>query len=191
MNAMFARMERGEIDPNVASYIYPMTWPRWPAKFLGMAARIGRPFVRMARARYLRQMGELLDVQAGAWPRPVTLDRPDPKRWELVDRLVEKFTAGTGTFSVVGDDLVSELSATEVAIALRRFKLDYGAYPDDLLALTPAYLSSFPPTATQVVRPSTLDRAKDSRYASAHTPNYVMPVLDWKILNLWPNWPSG
>jgi RNA polymerase sigma-70 factor, ECF subfamily len=43
-----------------------------------------------------------------------------------------------------GDDFISELGATEVAVALRRFRLDRRAYPDDLSALVPGYLARLP-----------------------------------------------
>ena len=143
-----------------------------------------RPFVRLAHARYLRQMGELLDVQAAARPRPVTPERPDPKRWELVDRLVRMFTVETEMFSVGGDDFLSELSATEVAIALRRFKLDHSAYPDDLSALTPSYLSSVPLDGNTGQPPVYARQGEGfTLHATAHTPNHVMPVLDWRVLN--------
>ena len=39
---------------------------------------------------------------------------------------------------------MSEFGATELAVALRRYKLDRGAYPDDLTPLTPAYLDRLP-----------------------------------------------
>jgi hypothetical protein len=144
INAMFARMENGDIDPNTASWIYPMTWPSWPSRFLGPAARIGRPFVRQARVRYLQYMGELLDVLSSARPHPKLPEFPAPQRWALVDRLTDKF-AGGSTWRANSINLVmSELSAAELAVALRRFRLDRGAYPDDLPALVPRYLATLP-----------------------------------------------
>ena len=38
----------------------------------------------------------------------------------------------------------STLNATELAVALRRFRLDHGTYPDDLSALVPAYAARVP-----------------------------------------------
>jgi len=143
-NAMFMRMERGEIDPRTAEYIYPMTWPHWPSSFLGPAARVGRPFVRMARLRYLRHVEQLLDAQAGPRPRPALPEPPAPQRWALVDRLVDKFTAGTWHRSNLGDNFAGALGAAELAVALRRFKLERFEYPADLSALVPSYLDRMP-----------------------------------------------
>jgi len=143
-NAMFARMEKGDIDADTIGYIYPMTWPRWPSVFVKPAAVIGRPFVRAARLRYLQHMDQMLDAQMGPRPRPVIPELPTPQRWELVDRLVEKFAAGTWQRSDTGDDFASSLGVTEIAVALRRFKLDRGDYPDDLSALMPGYLDQLP-----------------------------------------------
>jgi len=144
INAMFARMENGDIDPNTASWIYPMTWPSWPSRLLGPAARIGRPFVRQARLRYLEYMEQLLDVLSRPRPHPRLPEYPAPQRWALVDRLTDKF-AGGSTWRANSINLVmTELSAAELAVALRRFRLDRGAYPDDLPALVPRYLATLP-----------------------------------------------
>lgn len=143
-NAMFARMESGDIDPNVVDYIYPMTWPSWPSVLVRPAARIGRPFVREARLRYLRHMEQLLDLIASPRPHAAVPEPPEPQRWALVDRLTYKFTFSSGWEIEFFDDFMSELGAAEVAVALRRYRLDRGAYPDDLSALAPAYLESLP-----------------------------------------------
>jgi len=143
-NAMFARMEKGDIDPDIISWIYPETWPKWPSMFVRPAAVIGRPFVRTARLRYLRHMDQLLDIQTGPRPRPLLPESPSPQRWELVDRLTDKFTAGTWRLSETGDDFASSLGVTEIAVALRRFKLDRGDYPYELSALVPNYLDRLP-----------------------------------------------
>lgn len=143
-NAMFARMENGDIDRNTATWIYPMTWPSWPSAYLGVAARIGRPFVRQARVRYLQYMGQVLDVLSSPRPHPSLPELPTPQRWALVDRLTDKFTGGRPGEDRLFDDFTSELSAAELAVALRRFRLDRGAYPDELSPLVPRYLASLP-----------------------------------------------
>ena len=141
---MFARMEKGDIDPDIIGWIYPMTWPKWPSIFVKPAAVIGRPFVRTARLRYLRHMDQMLDAQMGPRPRPVIPELPTPQRWELVDRLTDKFTGGTWRLSETGDDFASSLGVAEIAVALRRFKLDHSDYPDELSALVPNYLDQLP-----------------------------------------------
>ena len=42
------------------------------------------------------------------------------------------------------DQFNSTLNATELAVALRRFRLDHGTYPDALSALVPAYVARVP-----------------------------------------------
>jgi hypothetical protein len=143
-NTMFMRMARGDIDPWTAQYIYPETWPDWPSAYLGLAAQIGRPFVRKAHVRYLQHMENLLDVQTGPRPRPLLKDPRPPQRWALVDRLVDKFTDGTWTRSSQGDDFASALGVAEIGVALRRYKIDRFEYPADLSALVPGYLDALP-----------------------------------------------
>ena len=144
MNALLARMERGEIDPRMAKTLYPMTWPQWPSAFLGPAARIGRPVVRLARLRALRQMEEVLDELAGPRPRPATPEPEPPPRWALVDRLVARMTTGIRDLGDQEDDFASTQAVTELGVALRRFKLEHFEYPADLSALVPNYLDRLP-----------------------------------------------
>lgn len=143
-NAVFARMEKGEIDSRTAEAIYPMTWPDWPSAFLGPAARVGRPFVRKARVRSLRQIDQVLDELAGPRPRRAAKEPPPPQRWALVDRLVDKFTSGIWNDGDESDDFASALRVAELGVALRRFKLDRFNYPEDLSALVPSYLDRLP-----------------------------------------------
>jgi len=143
-NTIFMRMAKGDIDPWTAQYIYPITWPDWPSSYLGLAAQIGRPFVRKAHVRYLRHMEHLLDVQTGPRPRPLAKDPRAPQRWALVDRLVDKFTDGTWIRSNQGDNFASALGVAEIGVALRRYKIDRFEYPADLSALLPGYLDALP-----------------------------------------------
>ena len=143
-NAMFARMEKGDIDPGVVEYIYPMTWPEWPSVLVRPAARIGRPFVRMARVRSLRRFEHVLGNLTGPRPRPTSKEPPPPQRWALVDRLVDKFTGGIWDYGPLADDFASTLAVAEVGVALRRFKLERFEYPNDLSALVPGYLDRLP-----------------------------------------------
>ena len=69
---------------------------------------------------------------------------PRPQRWDLVDRLTSKLVYGIWRETDFFDDFLSELGAAEVAVALRRFKLDGGTYPDDLSVLAPRYLADIP-----------------------------------------------
>ena len=59
-------------------------------------------------------------------------------------RWVSTFTAGLERSIESGDRFTSGLNAAELAVALRRFRLDHGSYPDELSALAPEYLASVP-----------------------------------------------
>jgi hypothetical protein len=142
-NAVFARMEQGDFDSSIAANIYPTAWPQWPSAFLGIAAQIGRPIVRTARVRYLHHMERLIDEEAGPRPRPAVVMQPRP-RWALIDLLTEKVADGTSYLRHEGDGFAGQLAAAELAVALRRFKLDHKSYPDELSALVPAYLTHLP-----------------------------------------------
>jgi len=141
---MFARLEQGDVDRDTAEIVYPESWPDWPSAFIGIAAQIGRPFVRTAHLRYLQQMAQVIELESGPRPRPVLPEPPPPEPWAFVDRLTHRFADGAWNYSDAGDDLAAELGAAEVAVALRRFKLDRKNYPDDLSALVPVYLTRLP-----------------------------------------------
>jgi hypothetical protein len=144
VNALLIRMENGEVDPNLASFLYPQTWPAWPKPWLGPVARWSRPLIRLAHGRYLRHMERLFEVQLAPGPRQPYPEPIVPERFALVDRLAEKFTQGKRYASEAGDRFTAELATAELAVALRRFRLDRGTYPDDLSVLVPAYLDRLP-----------------------------------------------
>jgi hypothetical protein len=183
-NAVLARLERGDVDPLTAEIIYPMSWPDWPKVFMGPAAQIGRPLVRTARLRYLRYMDRVLDVQEGPRPRPVLPEPEPPKPWALVDRLVGRVTGDEWDYIDSSDDFASELAVAELGVALRRYKLDRGAYPESLSALTPAYLDRLPidpytgtpPAYVRVDEGFTL-RARSS---NPHAVKWL--ALEWTVL---------
>jgi len=136
-NAALARLEAGDIDETPAEGM--------SRRFrLLLRSRLGRPFVRLARARYLQHMDELLEVQDGPRPQPPRPEPPASSRWAVADRLVYQFTNGLNFAVHSRDEFVGHLGAAEVAVALRRFRLDHGAYPDELSALVPAYLDAMP-----------------------------------------------
>jgi hypothetical protein len=186
VNAMFARMEDGDIDPNVVSYIYPMTWPSWPSVFVRPAARLGRPFVRQARVRYLQYMGQILDVLTSPRPHPAMPELPSPKRWELVDRLTEKFAAFSAGQAQSADNYMSAFGATRIAVALRRYRQALGTYPENLSALVPRFLESLP------INPFTGQPPMYARQGGGftlHAPSSIPPKyvaqsglpLDWNV----------
>ena len=122
------RLEDGLPGPNPSAWRDPLSW-------------ILRPFVRMAHASFLRHVEQLLDLRAGPKPMP-----PFPKfsRVSLVGPLADTSSPGLERAITPGDDFTSVLGAAELAVALRRYRLDRGAYPDDLTPLVPTYLPAVP-----------------------------------------------
>jgi hypothetical protein len=131
-NAAFLKIERGE-----ATDMFDVREsPFW-------FGRIGRPFVRLARLHYLQEMARLIDLQGGPRPHPPFPNSPRYARWDWrspgssvlpgLDRAVDS-----------GDRHNSVMGVTAIAVALRRYRLDRGSYPDDLSALVPTYLSRLP-----------------------------------------------
>jgi hypothetical protein len=88
-------------------------------------------------------MASLLDVEAGARPRPAVVTRPAPF-WNLQERFAQMSLPGLARSMETGDLYSSALATTEIGVALRRFRLDHGAYPADLSALVPQYLARVP-----------------------------------------------
>jgi hypothetical protein len=105
--------------------------------------RLLRPFVRLARRDYLLEMERLLDLQAGPRPHPPYVDRS--ARWPLDWRKITLAqTAGLQRAIDSGDDFTTMRGVAEAGVALRRYRLEHGAYPDDLASLVPAYLPKVP-----------------------------------------------
>lgn len=139
-NAMLERFEDGR--GRVAMTDEPAANP--PPFWAGALLRFARPFVRMARAGYLQQMQELLAEQNGPRPRPRLDPPPPPPKWHLMELLENAPIAGLRRTMDTGDLYNGELGATGLAVALRRFRIDRGHYPDVLSALAPAYIANAP-----------------------------------------------
>jgi hypothetical protein len=107
-------------------------------------SRLMRPMIRWSHAQYLEEVGGLLDQQTGPRPRPALPERPQGARWSFVGLMSATLIPGLARAVQSGDDFASQQAAAEVAVALGRFKLDLGVYPDALSALVPTYLSSVP-----------------------------------------------
>ncbi len=83
-----------------------------------------------------------------------------------------------------GDDFASELAAAELVIAVRRHRLDRGAYPNDLSAVAPAYLPGVPidprtgkpPIYSRDGQGFTLTTAPSENYAPRKRPTAVWRV---------------
>jgi hypothetical protein len=131
-NAAFLKIERGE-----ATDMFDVREsPFW-------FGRIGRPLVRLARLHYLQEMERLIDVEGGPRPHPPFPDRPRYARWDWRS-LGSSFLPGLERAVESGDTHNSVLGVTEIGVALRRYRLDRGSYPDELSALLAAYLTRLP-----------------------------------------------
>ena len=105
--------------------------------------RLLRPFLRLARRDYLLEMERLLDIQAGPRPHQPFVDRS--ARWPWPWRKITLAqAAGLQRAIDSGDDFTTMRGVAEAGVALRRYRLEHGAYPDDLASLVPAYLAKVP-----------------------------------------------
>jgi hypothetical protein len=187
VNAAFARLDGGNFQPQMEELL-PFGGERarragtnnWSPFWLGALARLERPLIRLARARYLQRVGDLLDVQAGPRPRPPFPSSPASagSTWMTaeskgLERAIDEF-----------DRFNSTLSATQLAVALRRFRLDHGTYPDALSALVPAYVAGvqIDPFTGQ---PPVYARQGAGFHLHAeggqHVPTAMVSALDWNV----------
>jgi hypothetical protein len=148
----------------------------------GPLARLARPLTRLARLRYLEQMGELLHLQTGVRPRPAPAKAPT--WWSPLKRFAHVSRPGLERAMDTGDLFNSALGVTELAVALRRFRLEHGQYPDALPALVPTYMPSLP-IDPQTGRPPSYERqgagfrlwAEKGKNVSSQS----AATLDWKV----------
>lgn len=108
----------------------------------GRLGLIGRPFVRLARIEYLRQVEQLIALETGPRPR-AALQLSPPRSWSP-RRLAFVMSQGLPRAIDSGDTFNNALGTTQIGVALRRYRLDHGEYPGDLSALVPAYLQRVP-----------------------------------------------
>jgi hypothetical protein len=137
--------ESREPDPIRNSLVGEMKFANGLLETLETSARLfGRPFIRLARVRFLKKIERLLDAQAGPRPRPATVPDATPAFWNVSAHLADMSIPGLERAIETGDLFMSALSAAEIGVALRRYRRDRGSYPDDLSALSPSYLANVP-----------------------------------------------
>lgn len=112
--------------------------PLWPER----AGWFGRPLMRLASAGTMERIGHLLDAQTGPRPRPASTEAP--RSWSPLVRLETLAISGLERAMDSGDMFSSARGVTELAVALRRYRLHRGQYPDALSALVPEYMASLP-----------------------------------------------
>jgi hypothetical protein len=198
-NQMFAQLERG-VGVAVGPRGDPNQSPTWAAQ---LVTWLCRPLIRLAHVRYLEGMARIIDLQRVApSARPASADdaRPTtpwrPRRWWQIGRrfdetflarlanLDETFLAGLTRLADSGYLYTSQLNGAELAVALRRFRLDRGTYPDTLTGLAPQYLAqvSIDPITG---RPPEYTRQGEGFELRGHAPKWMReddnPLLVWKI----------
>ena len=134
---------------------------------------LGRPWIRLAWIECLEQMGQLLEVQTGPRPRPA----PRPNRHPV-------FCPGLERAMDSGDHFNSGLGLTELAVALRRFRIERGQYPDALSSLVPTYMASMPIDALTGKAPVYSRQGAGFRLQAEKGKNAfgsTAAVLDWKV----------
>lgn len=148
----------------------------------GPLARLARPLTRLARLRYLEQMGDLIELQTGVRPRPPSAKAPS--WWSPLKRFAYVSRPGLERAIDTGDLFNSALGVTELAVALRRFRIERGQYPDALASLVPTYVASVPidPLTGKVPVYSRQDtgfrlHAEKGKNAFGST----AALLDWKV----------
>jgi hypothetical protein len=110
----------------------------WARRAIGF----GKPMIRLAFAGTMEQIGHLLEIQTGPRPRPALPEVP--QTWSPLKRLENMVIPGLARTMDSSDQFSSARGLTELAVALRRYRLDRGQYPDTLAALVPVYLPSVP-----------------------------------------------
>ena len=135
--AMFLKLEQGRRDGGSDHLVVGLDGGS--SNVLSALGRVGRPLVRVAHASYLERMNALIELQAGPRPKP-----PFPERQDSFLLNWLGWTAGLERAVQSGDDFRSAQGAAEIAVALRRYRVDRNSYPDNLAVLVPGYLSELP-----------------------------------------------
>ena len=140
-----------------------------------------RPFMRLTKVHYLREMERLIEIQAGPRPHPPFPDSPRPRldwRW-FAASVLPGLTRAVDT----GDKYDSVLGVTEVGVALRRYRWDRGSYPDELSALVPAYLARLPVDPATGRPPAYARTGAGFRLKAESIPNYFSAnaPLEWVV----------
>jgi hypothetical protein len=176
IHSVFSNLEAGR-NADVGASNVP-----WP--IFGPMARPFRPLLRFAHARYLEQAAVLLDSQTGPRPRAPRRDTSMPPPWSFIGRMSQTFTAGLARTIETGDEFARQMAAAELAVALRRCKLDRVVYPDSLDAVVPAYLPTVP-TDPLTGRPPVYTRDGDgftlTLSPSESSPAKKLPASVWKV----------
>ena len=191
VNHLFGQMERG----NVGDYVGITPGPRWA----GPVGWVGRPLIRQGHLRALRTIAGIAETQSvppfarrasDAAPLPRS-QRATPRWWDAIvkylrrlqfaRRFDEMFTAGLERTGQGGYEYLSELNAAQLAVALRRFRLDRGTYPDALADLAPQYLARVPADPFTGRPPEYVRQGAGFELRAHGAPGTTSDLLEWKI----------
>lgn len=173
-NSAMARVEAGlAVAPEAAANFIPRAV---------VHSRLARPLLRLSRLRYLEQMGILLDLHTG--PRPRSAVPNHASWWSPLKRLQGIAGPGLERAMDTSDVFNNQLTLTELAVALRRFRIDRGRYPDSLDALVPAYVTVVPVDSVTGTPPGYSRQGTGFRLSAgkgSRTPAQMTPTLEWVV----------
>jgi len=152
----------------------------WP----GQGSWFSRPLYRVAHAQYLEGLGRLLDIELGPRPRPEP-SAEQPQRWSLIPGGVASGVAGLERAVETGDWHNSALTMTELAVALRRYRLTHGEYPDALASVVPTFIATVPTDALTGKMPTYAREGSGFTLKSEHTKDLerqTSATLAWTVI---------
>jgi hypothetical protein len=132
---------RNLLPDNIASRFLQDKVPPLPERLSLPSSRWGRLRVRQASVRYLRDMAKLIAAAHRPWPQPLDATAPNmPLPTEIPARLLS-----TGAvFTHLAAENLALVRSTTLAVAVERYRHQYGKLPASLSDLCPAYINSLP-----------------------------------------------
>ena len=96
------------------------------------------------RVRFLQPAEAHARRSAGPQPRPSSGRAAEPAFWDVPGRLANLPSPGSNARLGKPRQVHQRALRHEIGVALRRYRLDRGSYPDDLSALAPSYPATVP-----------------------------------------------
>lgn len=179
-NNVFGQMERGEPVNDTGVMTASPAWA-------GPVSWLVRPLIRYGHLRQLGNGARVIEMES-APPSARSAAIADAVRvagkgrwWQLGRRFDSLFTPGLMRAADAGYENLSEVNAAQLAVALRRFRLDRGAYPGALTDLVPQYLAQVPADPFTGRSPEYLRRDAGFELRVHGAPETGSDLLEWKI----------